>query len=165
MVIKTSNFGEIEINEDLVYKFKDGLPGFEEAKEFVFIDNGDPDSPFKWMQCVKNGSLAFAVVNPFMVKPDYDVELSDEDISNLRIEREEDVLVYSIVVVPEDLTKISMNLKAPLILNGREKIGAQVILDTDRYNVRHYILEELHKQGGVVDVSSHKEEGPVYCYK
>ncbi len=56
------------------------------------------------------------------------------------------VAVYAVVVVPEDINKISMNLRAPIVVNTLNKKALQVILDTDKYTVRHYIMDEIHKQ-------------------
>ena len=59
---------------------------------------------FRWLQCVDNGELAFAVVNPPMILNDYDIEIPEETVSNLNI-KHRDVMVLSIVVVPDDLVK------------------------------------------------------------
>jgi flagellar assembly factor FliW len=141
MKLATKHFGEIEIEEKGIINFCEGLPGFELMKRFVLLGTEDTASPFKWLQSVDNPELAFALVDPFAVKKDYDIEIDDETTKKLEIERVEEVLVYSIIVIPEDLTRISMNLKAPVIINTKTKNGAQVVLDTDKYGVRHYILE------------------------
>ena len=159
MLLQTKHFGEIEIGEKSILLFEAGLPGFELLKEFVLIDSQDEASPFKWLQCVNEPQMAFAVANPFMIVRDYDFELSKEAASRLGIEKGEDVAVYVVVVVPEELQKISMNLKAPLIINVRNKKGAQIILDTDKYTVRHYILEELRRQEVGADACADKKEG------
>lgn len=165
MLLETKHFGEIEIDEKSIIVFDSGLPGFEELKKFTLIGNEDETSPFKWLQCVNEPQMAFAVANPFLIVRDYDFELSDDATDRLKIEKGEDVVVYVILVVPEDYQKISMNLKAPLIINGRNKKGAQIILDTDKYTVRHYILDELRRQEVSADAGSDKEKGSDYSYK
>ena len=165
MLLQTKHFGEIEIAGDKIVRFMSGLPGFELLKEFVLIDSEDDASPFKWLQCVNEPQVAFAVANPFMIVKDYDFELNDQEAERLGIEKSEDIAVYVIVVVPEKPEKISMNLKAPLIINIRNKKGAQIILDTDKYTVRHYILDELRRQEVGTDACADKKEGPDYCHK
>lgn len=165
MLLQTKHFGEIEIDEKSILRFESGLPGFEPLKKFVLIGNEDETSPFKWLQCVNEPQMAFAVVNPFMILKDYDFELSDEAAGGLGIKKEEDVAVYAVVVVPEDMTKISMNLKAPIIINRSNNKGAQIILDTDKYTVRHYILDEIRKQEVGASVSADKEKGSDNCHK
>ena len=165
MQLITKHFGTIEIEESGIIDFPDGIPGFENSKKFIVLGDGDESSPFKWLQSVDFPELAFAVVDPFAVKKDYDIEISDDVLKQLEISSLKEVLIYSIVVVPEDLSKISMNLIAPVIINTRTKKGAQVVLDTDRYGVRHYILEELRRQEEMDNACFDKKEEPIYCYK
>lgn len=147
MIIETSHFGQIEIIEENILDFEEGILGFEDLHKFGIINNEDPESPFSWIQAIDKPELAFALVDPFAIKKDYDFELKDENASSLGIEAPTEVAVFAIVVVPEDTTKISMNLKAPIIVNTKNKKAAQIILDSDKYTVRHYILDELQKQG------------------
>jgi flagellar assembly factor FliW len=165
MLLTTKHFGEIEVTEGSIIRFDEGLPGFEHLKEFTLVGSGDETSPFKWLQCVNEPQMAFAIANPFMIVKDYDFELSDAEAVRLGIKSQEDLVVYSIVVVPEDLTKISMNLKAPLIINSRSNKGEQIILDTDKYAVRHYILDELRRQEDSADAGADKEKGSDDCNK
>lgn len=145
--MNTRHFGEIEIREEQIILFEEGIPGFEELRKFALISSDQPDSPFKWIQSMEKLELAFAIVNPFLVKRDYDFELEDEFVKKLDVLNASDVEVYSIVVVPEDTSKISMNLKAPIVINSRNRKAAQVILASDKYKVRHYILDEMKSQG------------------
>lgn len=165
MLLKTRHFGEIEIDDSGIVDFSGGLPGFEGIKRFILIENENKESPFMWMQGVDNGDLAFAVVDPFLIKTDYDININEEVVRGLGIEGVEDIRIFSIVVVPEDVSKTSMNLKAPVIINTKNNKGAQIVLDTDKYGVRHYILEELQRQEAKQDACSDKEEGPVDCDK
>lgn len=146
MFIETTHFGKIEIGEADILNFEEGIIGFEDVKEFGLIDSEDTESPFKWIQAIDKPELAFALVDPFKIKRDYDFDLKDEDVESLGVKDASEVMVFSIVVVPEDIKKISMNLKAPLIINRTNNKAAQIILDTDKYTVRHFILDELQKQ-------------------
>ncbi|ACL74486.1 flagellar assembly protein FliW [Ruminiclostridium cellulolyticum] len=146
MLVKTTHFGEINIKDEDIIEFSEGIVGFEDIHRYGIIRNQNSDSPFSWLQAVEKSELAFAVVDPFVIKKDYDFVLSDEYVKALDINDPSQVNVYAIVVVPDDLTKISMNLKAPVIVNKDNRKAAQVILDTDEYTVRHYIMDELQKQ-------------------
>lgn len=165
MQLETKHFGQIEIDEKGIIDFPDGVPGFEESKKFVLLGSEDPESMFRWLQSVDLPQLAFAVVDPFAIRMDYSIDISDEYVEKLSIGSQEDILVYSIVVVPEDVTKISMNLKAPVIINIKSGKGAQIVLDTDRYSVRHYIMEELRKQEVAGNACPNEKKGSVYCNK
>lgn len=165
MQLDTKHFGLMEIDEKGIIYFPEGLPGFENIRKFTLLSNDDKESPFKWLQSVDEPGLAFVVADPFLIKKDYDIEIKDEILTALGVEKPEDILVYSIVVVPEDISKISINLKAPVVINTGNHKGMQVILDTDRYGVRHYILEELHGQEVTGNACSDKEKGTVGCNK
>lgn len=158
MLFKTKHFGEIDIEGNKIIDFKDGIPGFENSKKYIVLYDGDETSPFRWLQSVDDGQLAFVVVNPFLILKDYDIEIPEEAVDGLNIESIEDVMVLSIVVVPDDISKMTMNLKAPVIINTKNNRGMQVVLDTDRYSVRHYIIEELRRQEVNVGASSDKKE-------
>jgi len=165
MLLKTKYFGEIEISEKDILKFDSGLPGFEQLKEYILLGSEDETSPFKWLQSVDEPEVAFAIANPFLIVRDYDFELSNENAKRLVIEKGEDIAIYVIVVVPEEFKKMSMNLKAPLIINSKNKRGAQIILDTDKYTVRHYILDELRRQEVSADACADEEKGSDHCNK
>jgi len=143
MLINTKHFGEIEVQENKVIKFSDGIPGLNHLKEYVIIENSDLEIPFKWLQSVKDGEVAFVIVNPFIIKPDYDFEINESTIKKLDIKDQKDIEVYNIVVVPEDITKMTVNLAAPIIINISNNSGKQVILDGDKYAIKHYIMDEL----------------------
>jgi flagellar assembly factor FliW len=165
MFLKTRIFGEIEINENAIVSFFEGMPGFEEVKKYIILGTGDEKSPFKWLQSVDKPEVVFAVVDPFLFKKGYDINLNHDVVKKLQIENENDVLVYAIVVVPEDISKISANLKAPVIINVKNSKGMQVVLDTDSYSVRHYIIEELLAQEVAGNACSDKEEGSDHSNK
>jgi flagellar assembly factor FliW len=165
MLLVTRHFGEIEVDGKGIITFSEGLPGFNNASQFVILENGDEKLPFKWMQSIDVPELAFVIADPFMIMQDYDIDLSDAVVDCLGIEKTEEVLVYSIVVVPDDTSNISINLKAPIIINTKNNKGMQVILDTDKYNVRHYILKELHGREVTRNACAGKEEGAIHYNK
>ncbi len=148
MKIKTTNFGEIEIEKDNIIYFGEGIPAFEEEKEFIIIFNEDKENPFHWLQSVKSPSLSFVIINPFEIFTDYDILLPQTAINKLKIEKEEDVTIYSMVVVPEDIEKMTTNLLGPIVINTKERLGKQVILDDERYTTKHFIFNQDSKVGG-----------------
>jgi flagellar assembly factor FliW len=159
MVLQTRYFGELDIEESGIFHFSHGVPGFEGVKRFILIDNEEESSPFKWLQGVDEPKPAFVIVDPFAIKNDYEVNLSDEVLRELEIKDAGTVSVYCIVVVPDDISKMTVNLQAPLIINIASHKGRQVILDTDRYGVRHYILEELQGREEKKDAGTDKKKG------
>jgi flagellar assembly factor FliW len=149
VVLNTKHFGCIEVNEDEIICFPEGIPGFENAKNFILLEKiQEEESPFIWLQGIEEIKLAFALVDPRMVKSDYVVDVDEGDVEMLDIMDESKVLIYSVVVVPEDISRMTANLKAPILINTENKKGKQVVLEKGDYPVRYCILEELQRMGG-----------------
>jgi len=146
--VKTREFGEIEVNEKNIIYFQEGIPAFEEEKQFVLILNEDKENPFHYLQSIKNPDLSFIIINPFEIFDDYDILIPETAKEKLKIKREEDVLIYTMVVVPEDIEKITTNLLGPIVINGEERLGKQVILEDDRYRTKHFIFSQDSQRGG-----------------
>lgn len=148
MQLNTKHFGLIEIDENKIIDFPEGIPGFQEIKKFVILSSDDKGSPFQWLQAVDNPDLAFVVIDPRLFRPEYVVDVNDAEIEILNIQDPTNVLIYAIVVVPEDISKMTANLKAPVLINTENNRGKQIVMDKDDYKVKHYIMEELKKSGG-----------------
>lgn len=102
-----------------------GLLGFETIKNFVLLAEPEAE-PFLWLQVVDDPGLAFLVVSPFLVKPDYQPEISEQDSEFLGVTSPEDVLIFNIVTVRANGVS-TVNLKGPIVLNRRTLIGKQII--------------------------------------
>jgi flagellar assembly factor FliW len=165
MILKTRYFGELDVKDDDIIHFRHGIPGFENVKKFVLINSEEEESPFKWIQGVDEPKPAFVIADPFVIRKDYEVNISDEVLKELEIKSPSDVSIFCIVVVPEDIKKMTMNMQAPLVINSIKRRGRQLILDTDKYGVRHYILEELRRQGDKANAGADKEKGAVHNHK
>ncbi len=142
--VKTTRFGDIEIDEKDVIALPAGIIGFPELKQYVLLDH-DQDSPFKWLQSLEDGSIAFVLINPLLFKPDYLVEVNEAEVGDLDIVAEEDAVVSVIITMPSDPQKMTANLKAPVIFNLKNRKGRQVILNNSEYTTRHNIMEEMRK--------------------
>lgn len=147
MKVETRFFGEIEFREEDVINFTRGLLGFEDVKKYLIIDNLDGAGVFKWLQSVDRPELAFVIMNPFFIVPDYQFDIPDGLVKKLEIEKPEDVAVFTIVVVPEDINKMTTNLKAPIILNTRNNRAIQMVLDDDRYRIKHPVANPMRNVG------------------
>lgn len=148
MKIETSNFGIIEISEEEVITFPEGLPGFENVRKFVIWGKVEENFPFQWLQSVDKPELAFVIIEPNKLKPDYIVDVADNEIDVLKIEDPQNVSVYSIVVVPEDINKMTANFKAPLLINNCNRMGKQVVMENGQYPIKFYIMDLLNNVGG-----------------
>ncbi|MBF0442938.1 MAG: flagellar assembly protein FliW [Oligoflexales bacterium] len=144
MNVKTTRFGDIEVNEKDIILLPAGIIGFPELKKYILLDH-DKDSPFKWLQSLEDGAIAFVLINPLLFKPDYAVEVSESEISDLELENEEDAVVSVIITMPNNPKNMTANLKAPLIFNLKNRKGKQIILSSSEYTTRHNIIEEVKK--------------------
>lgn len=142
--VKTTRFGDIEIDERDMITLPAGIIGFPELKQYVLLDH-DQESPFKWLQSLEDGSIAFVMINPLLFKPDYLVEVNEGEVADLDIVTEEDAVVSVIITMPSDPQKMTANLKAPVIFNLKNRKGRQVILNNSEYTTRHNIMEEMKK--------------------
>lgn len=140
--VKTTRFGEIEVQDEELIELPQGLIGFPELKKYILL-NHDQDSPFKWLQSLDDGAIAFVLINPLLFKPDYSVEVSETEISELSIESEEDAVISVIVTMPNNPQNMTANLKAPLVFNLQNRKGKQIILSHSEYATKHNIMDEL----------------------
>lgn len=138
MKIKTNYHGEVEINEQDILTIKGGMLGYEHLTKFVLIK--EEDLFVEYLQSIEE-KVAFAIMNPFLVKKDYMFDLPDATILSLNISKQEDVVIKSVVVIPEDITKIRTNLQAPIIFNKNNNTGVQIILD-DSYPMRYEFFDK-----------------------
>ncbi len=147
MKLNTRHFGEIEVNENDIIDFQETLIGFENMKRFVVIDNPDVENPFKWLQSVDEPSLAFVITNPFLFINNYEFDIPNKITKELGLDKHEDVTVYSIAVITEDIKDMTLNLKAPIIINAKNNKSRQIILQKDEYPLKYRIFQ---KQKSVV---------------
>lgn len=135
MIIKTEKFGEIDIEQERIFKFALPIIGFNNLKEFVVIDI-NKDSLFKWLQSVEDPNLAFPIVSVFSMNIDYSIDLPDNIVDMLEIKSIDNVLVMNIASIPQDNPQgTTLNLLAPLIFNLENKLAGQVILSGSGYDI------------------------------
>lgn len=127
MIIETKFLGEITIEEKEIIQFSNGLPGFEDIKEFVILPL-EKDSPFAILQSIKRKEIGFVIALPFVFKQDYVFDINEEDKEELMIESLEDILTYSIVTLKEPFNSSTLNLQAPILINHKQKIAKQLVL-------------------------------------
>lgn len=152
MRINTRVFGEIDIEDEKIIHFPGGIVGFPELTDFALIHDSEKESScaIRWLQSMQEPAFAMPVMDPLAVKPDYNPEVEDELLKPLGKIDPEEILVLVTLTVPSDLTKMSVNLQAPLVVNAAEKKACQVIVDTELYPVRfpiYEILQQMKKEG------------------
>lgn len=142
MKINTIRFGEIEVSDERIIFFPEGILGFEKVKKFVFLEN-EGDEVFKWMQAVNNPELCFLVIEPELFMYNYSLEISDDDVEYLKIKKPEEVNIISIVTVPEDPNNMTANLQGPIIVNTVKRLAKQIISGNPSHKVKVPIIKRL----------------------
>lgn len=145
MKINTRLFGEVEISEDKVITFENGIVGFSDMKKFALIHDEDAGdgAGIRFLQSLDEANFAMPVMDPLIVKPDYDPEVDDELLTGLGHVTENNLLVLVTVSVPSDLTKMSVNLRGPFIINIETHKACQVIVESSDFPVKFPIYEIL----------------------
>ncbi len=135
MKIKTKFYEELEISTDEMIHFPEGLPGFETEKRFVYLH--PEDSVFGCLQSCQTPEVAFIVISPFRLCPDYDFVLDEKKVDLLGLAKPDDALILAIVTIPPGQPdQATVNLQAPLVINPQTRKGIQVILSDSGYPLR-----------------------------
>ena len=138
--INTARFGELNIQEDKIFHFADGLPAFEGEHRFIILPFDD-DSPYSFLQSVETPELAFLMTVPFVFFPDYEFVLEDDVMAALAIKGSEDMQVYTLVTIPGgNIKEMTANLMAPVVINKETREAKQVVLDKSQYTTKHRLF-------------------------
>lgn len=144
MEIISSRFGTVDINETSIITFPGGLPGFDDLIKFAII-RCDQTEPIQWLQSVEDADVSLPIINPFIIKQDYEIEVNDDELDMIKTHSEEDMIVLNIMVLPEDLDKMTVNLMAPVLINVKEMLGTQVMMDYKPLPIRYPAFDALMK--------------------
>ena len=152
MNIMTKVFGEITIDDDRIITFPKGIIGFPDLTEFALLHDSERGSDsIHWLQSIQEPGFAMPVMDPLIVRPDYNPEVDDELIKHLGELNPEELLVLVTVTVPKDLTQMTVNLRGPIIIDAIGRKATQVIVEGDEYQVKfpiYDILNENKKKAG-----------------
>ncbi|ROR31551.1 flagellar assembly factor FliW [Mobilisporobacter senegalensis] len=147
MRFMTKHFGEIELGEEKIINFDNGIMGFEDYKRYtILFDIESGEKPvISWLQSIEEPGLAIPVINPLYVREDYNPTVEDELLISLGELNDENIIVLLSITVPSDITKMTSNLKAPFIINSDTRKGCQVIVENSDYPVKYNVYESLEK--------------------
>ena len=144
MKVDTRYFGEVEIAEEKIIHFEQGIPGFEEYKEYTILYDIEEEGEafFSWLQCTTEKGLAFPIVNPFKIKEDYDPIVEDALLEEIGECTAEELAVFLMATIPGDPKLTTVNMKAPLLINTVNRRGMQIIVENEDYEIRHRIISD-----------------------
>lgn len=127
MEIETRDFGRVEVKEEDIINFPDGVYAFDEAKHFALIAPKENEYPM-WLQCTDSLKPCFIVFDPKLFCGDYEITLNEGEKSMLKVTDIKRLQVLCIANVPEDFKDTTVNMKSPIVINKENKLGMQVIL-------------------------------------
>ena len=141
MIVENTRFGTIKIKEEKIITMKRDMPGFAGRKRFVLLDR-EESRPFLWYQCVDDPALAFILLNPFLLMPDYSLDI-DSILSEMSWQTDDNVTIFVIVNASSGVPgKMTANLMAPMIINTDKLEAIQVILQDSIYSHKHPLFRE-----------------------
>ena len=152
MKAATRLFGEIEIDESKIITFEDGIIGFPDMKKFTLIFDEEKEGrpSISWLQSMDEPEIAFPVMDPLFVCETYNPSVEEELLKNLGTIKEDNLYVLVTVTVPQNIKELTVNLKAPIVINTDTRKASQIIVEDDlpvRYRI-YEILEEAKKKAG-----------------
>ena len=153
MLVKTKWFGEVEIADEKIITFDKGLMGFDEFKKYTIIfdsskEEEGKDNGIMWLQSLDEVSLALPVVDPTIILRDYDPVVDDELLKAIGVEENTEILVLVTMTVPSDIEKMTVNLKAPIVINAEKLSAVQLIANNEDYLVKYPIYDLLKDRMG-----------------
>lgn len=150
MKINTRVFGEVDIEEEKILTFERGIIGFPELQRFTLLYDVEKGTGagIRFLQSIEEPEFAMPVMDPLLVKEDYNPSVDDELLAGLGDLNVDDLLVLITVSVPSDLTKMTANLQGPFVINVKTRKACQVIVDGDEYPVKFPIYDIIKARKG-----------------
>lgn len=147
MIAKTKFFGEVELDDEKILEFPNGIIGFEEYKNYAILYDieREDETRISWLQSLDEPLLALPVVDPFAVTPEYAPMIEDELLKPLNDPADEDLIFLLILTVPSDMKKVTANMKAPIIINAKDRKGVQLVVDNADYPVKFNVYESVQR--------------------
>ncbi|MGB9702923.1 MAG: flagellar assembly protein FliW [Candidatus Kapaibacteriota bacterium] len=135
LILQTRQFGEIEIDDDSIYNFPNGILGFEEIKKYVLISE-EETAPFKWLISIDEPSIGFPLLSPFYLDLEYNLG------KNIDLEK---YVLFAIITLNDENGNISANLKAPLVFDIENMTAEQIILPFEKYST-NFVISQRSKE-------------------
>ncbi|GHU80854.1 hypothetical protein FACS1894191_6990 [Clostridia bacterium] len=147
MLINTAVFGEVDVGEEYLFDMPDGLFGFDLSGKYALITRKDDDVTLMWYQAAGSAVPCFVVFDPYEIVNGYEPVLEKSDLKALEVTSGSELDFLVIAVVPDDISKITVNLKSPIAVNKKKKIARQVILQNAKYPITFALYGDAEASG------------------
>lgn len=145
MIITTTRFGKVQIAQEDIINFSEGILGFNDLRRFVILDDPN-DEIFAWLQSCEMPDVAFPVLEPEIFADEYKPILTKMDIESLKLESGQYPRAIAIVTIPDDPTQMTANLKAPILVNIKLRMARQCVLQDNSLQIREPIFTKLQQR-------------------
>jgi flagellar assembly factor FliW len=139
--VSSQALGHIEVDTADAITFTDAMAGFTECVRYALIahvrPDGTEDEAIAWLQALDAPFHAFVVTDPWSIVPEFSPEISDADAEELGLASFQDARVFGILTIPGGAQEMSINLRAPIVVNVATRRAKQVVLLSDEYTTRH----------------------------
>lgn len=147
MLVRTKFFGEVDLPEEKIVTFDRGLIGLPDYKRFTILyDCEKEETNISWFQSLEDPAFAMPVIKPWLVKEDYNPVVEDELLQGLEELTEENLVILLTMNVPPELKNMTVNLKAPIIINSDTRKGAQIAVENKDYEIKYRVYDILNKK-------------------
>ncbi len=142
MRVQTTRFGELEVADNEIITFPQGILGFEAVKEYILLEGS---GSFRFLQAVGEPDLTFVVIDPREIVRGYKVEVSKGEVKDIGIREPEEAVILAIATIPGDVRKMTVNLQAPLVINAVNRKGKQIVLSDQGYSLRYPVFGTMEE--------------------
>lgn len=145
MQIKTKEKKIVEVVEKQIYDFPNGIFGFEQFHRYALIDSDY--EPFIWLQSIDKEDLAFLLVDPFLICNEYEADIDDAALNEIGVKSPEDIILMTIVTIPQNDEVISANFLGPIVINRKNNKCMQIVLNDTKWTTKFDIIKALKNKG------------------
>jgi len=124
MQINTSRFGSVEIEPEDILLFSRGLFAFENHRHWVLLTDRH-NHGVAWLQSLGDPEVALPMVSPRRYVPGYQVRILRSQLTPLELAALDQAFVLN--VLSQDAGQLTLNLKAPVLVNLDRRIGRQIV--------------------------------------
>lgn len=154
MKLETTRFGTLEVDSESVITLTQPILGFQEFRRYVLLPG--PSEHLTWLQSTDSPELAFILMDPRAVIADYELDLRQQELTELAVATVDDLSIYTLIVVPQDPSKVRTNLRAPILINTKQRLGKQTILERSDYPIQFYLAQA--KKGQPQEVTNARSD-------
>ena len=140
MKLETTRFDTIDVDSNTIITFTQPIIGFQEYRRFV-TRAVDAEPALTWLQSTDSGELAFLLMDPKQLMPDYAVDLVQHELTELCVSSVDELDIYTLLVIPEDATRVRTNLRAPILINTKQRLAMQIVLEQSNYPIQCFLQQ------------------------